>query len=410
MKITFLKAREILDSRGFPTVEVELELTYSVIGRAMVPSGASTGSKEALELRDGDIRYMGKGVLKAVKHVNHNIRNSILNNSYLNQEEFDQALIELDGTENKSNLGANAILACSLAFARAKAGLNNTPLFKSIKPQGEKSLPTPFINIINGGAHADNNLAIQEFMIVPIANCTFNDKLRMGSEVFHSLKKLLHNKGFSTGIGDEGGFAPNFKSTTEALDMIIEAIKLAGYQPGIDIAVAIDAAASEFFHENLYHIDGKQLSSDEIIKFYTRLSDKYPIISLEDPLSEFDTLRAWQDITLTLGQKLQIVGDDIFVTNPKILTQGIEDHVANAILIKLNQIGTLTETLATIDLAYKNNYKVIISHRSGETEDAFIAHLAVAVNSGQIKTGSLCRGERIAKYNELIRIAEILGN
>lgn len=404
--ITTLKAREILDSRGNPTVEAEVVLDGAFQAVAASPSGASTGSKEALELRDGDKkRYLGKGVLKAVSNVNDNIAKAIIGNKFASFKEFDKALIDLDGTENKSKLGANAILACSLAFAKAFAKSQGKDLFQLI---GNKfAMPRPMMNIINGGAHADNPIDIQEFMVIPNLKNGFSEALRMGVEVFHNLKSILKNKGMNTNVGDEGGFAPNLKTAKEALDSIMEAIHAAGYKAGEDINIALDCAASEFYKDGKYNMEGKDFSSSELVKFYEDLVAGYPIVSIEDPMSEFDE-DGWVQMTATLGKKIQIVGDDIFVTNPKILKHGIEKGIGNSILIKLNQIGTLTETLDTIELARSNNYTTIISHRSGETEDTSIAHLAVGTSAGQIKTGSLCRTDRVCKYNELLRISEKL--
>ncbi len=407
-KIEEIRAREILDSRGNPTVEAEV-LANGVLGRAQIPSGASTGEKEALELRDKDPkRYMGKGVQKAVHNVNEVIAPRLKGREVTDQKTIDQLLIELDGTENKSTLGANAILGVSLACARAGARIKKVPLYLYLGGEEARRLPVPFMNIINGGAHADNKLDIQEFMIVPIGAPKFSEALRMGVEVFHNLKAVLKKKGLSTAVGDEGGFAPPLSSTTEALDLIQTAIDAAGYQPGKDVALALDCAASEFYENQVYHIEGTKKSSHEMIDFYTGLLDQYPIISIEDGLSEMDW-EGWKSLTEHLGQKIQLVGDDIFVTNPGILSQGIQKGIANSILIKVNQIGTLTETIQTVRMAQKANYTTIISHRSGETEDSFIADLAVAMNAGQIKTGSASRTDRMAKYNQLLRIEEELG-
>lgn len=409
MKIKRLFAREILDSRGNPTIEVDLELD-SGFGRAAIPSGASTGSKEALELRDGDkARFLGKGVLKAVSNVNEIVAKALVGNEFPSQDILDDFLIRLDGTKNKERLGANSILGVSLAYAKAVANAHNKPLFAMIDPGSKKSIPRPMMNIINGGAHADNALDVQEFMIIPVKYDNFKHALQMGTEVFHTLKTILHEAELSTGVGDEGGFAPQLRSTKEAIELILTAIEKAGYKAGEDISIALDVAASEFFDNGLYQMIGekKSYNSHQIIEFYKELVDSYPIISIEDPISEFDH-EGWQMITKTLGDKIQIVGDDVFVTSPDILKMGIEQKMANAILIKLNQIGTLTETLKTINLAHSNNFKTIISHRSGETEDTTISHLAVAANSGQIKTGSLCRTDRVCKYNELLRIEELL--
>ncbi len=408
MEIKSIKAREILDSRGNPTIESDVILSDNSMGRASSPSGASTGSKEALELRDGGSRYLGKGVLTAVNNVNNIIAKEILGKEFASQADLDNFLIQLDGTENKSSLGANAILSVSLGFAKAFAASKHMQLFQSIREK-EISIPRPMMNIINGGAHADNALDIQEFMIIPLKYSNFGEALRMGAEVFHTLKKILHERDYNTNIGDEGGFAPALGSTEECLDLILTAIEKAGYKQGEDLALGLDVAASEFYENGLYQLKGenKILNSDQMIKYFEKLVNSYPIISIEDPLSEFDC-EGWKNITKALGSKIQIVGDDIFVTNPKILSQGIKNKVANAILIKLNQIGTLTETIETVKLAQQNNYKAIISHRSGETEDTTISHLSVALNAGQIKTGSLCRTDRVAKYNELLRIEEYI--
>ncbi len=404
-KIISLKAREILDSRGNPTVEADLWLTDGSFGRAAVPSGASVGEHEAIELRDNNSRYLGKGVLKAVEGVNTEIAGFLRNSDFNSQAELDQALISLDGTENKSRLGANALLAVSLAFAKAAALSSGKMLYQYIG--NGTTLPRPMMNIINGGAHADNELAIQEFMIVPLKFSSSREALRCGAEIFQSLRATLKKRGYNTNVGDEGGVAPNIARASEALDYIMEAIVAAGYKPQDEVAIAIDAAASEFYEDQIYHIEDEVLASDELVKYYVNLVNNYPIISLEDPMSEHDHV-GWKIITEALGGKIQIVGDDIFVTNPKILKKGIEDHIANAVLIKLNQIGTLTETMETIKLAHANGYKAIISHRSGETEDTTIAHLAVGSGAGQIKTGSPCRTDRICKYNELMRIEEEL--
>lgn len=405
-KITRIKGREIIDSRGNPTVEVDLELASGAFGRASVPSGASVGKFEAVELRDKDAsRYLGKGVLKAVSNVNFEIADNLLNKPFEDQIAIDQTLIELDSTENKSRLGANATLAVSLAFARAAAEQNSLHLYQYLG--SECIMPRPMMNIINGGAHADNKINIQEFMIIPHHGKTFKDKLRMGAEVFHCLKAILKNKGHNTNVGDEGGFAPQLNSTTEALDLILQAIEAAGYKPDDHISLALDSAASEFYKDGLYEVDGERLDSSEMIDFYAELVNKYPIISLEDPLAE-DDFEGWINMTNTLKHKTQIVGDDIFVTNERILRKGINRGIANAILIKPNQIGTLSETLNTIHFAHENSYNTIISHRSGETEDTFISHLAVGSGAWQIKTGSLCRTDRICKYNELLRIEETI--
>lgn len=403
-------AREILDSRGNPTVEVEVGLESGHTGRAAVPSGASTGSREALELRDGDKRrYKGKGVTKAVEHVNDEIAEAIVGMNALRQVEIDNALIDLDGTDNKDRLGANALLGVSLAVARAAANFLALPLYQYLGGVNAKVLPVPLMNIINGGAHAPNNLDIQEFMILPIGAETFADALRMGAETFHALRGLLAADGHVTSVGDEGGFAPNLKSHDEAFLYIMRAIEEAGYTPGVDIALAIDAAASEFYADGVYTLKGEglALTSEEMVKYLEAFTEKYPLVSIEDGLAENDWA-GWRLLTVTLGDRVQIVGDDLFVTNPEILAQGIEEGVGNSILIKLNQIGTLTETLDTIEIAKQHGYTTIVSHRSGETEDAFIADLAVGTNAGQIKTGSLCRSDRLAKYNQLLRIEEQL--
>ena len=402
-------SREILDSRGNPTVEVEVTLDTGHTGRAAVPSGASTGSREALEKRDGESRYLGKGVLGAVDAVREEIAGEVVGMDALRQAALDDALIELDGTENKSRLGANAMLGVSMATARAAAKFLGIPLYNYIGGINAKVLPVPLMNIINGGAHAPNNLDIQEFMIVPLAADTFAEALRMGAETFHHLKKILAKDGHVTSVGDEGGFAPNLKSHKDAFEYIIKAIEAAGYRPGPDIALAIDAAASEFYKDGKYVLAGekKTLSSQDMVEYLGDFVRNYPLISIEDGLAEGDW-EGWSQLTATLGERIQIVGDDIFVTNPEILARGIEEGCANSILIKLNQIGTLTETLDTIEMAKSAAYTTVISHRSGETEDSFIADLAVAVNAGQIKTGSLCRSDRLAKYNQLLRIEENL--
>ncbi|MCD6181965.1 MAG: phosphopyruvate hydratase [Candidatus Cloacimonetes bacterium] len=403
-------AREILDSRGNPTIEVDVELDSGAFGTAMVPSGASTGEHEAIELRDGDDRYGGKGVLKAVENVNEIIAPELIGLDALDQISIDEVMIELDGTANKSRLGANAMLGVSLAVARAAADELGLPLYRYIGGTNARTLPVPMSNIINGGSHADNNVDLQEFMIMPVGADTFSDGLRMNAEVFHALKSYLKKNGFSTAVGDEGGFAPNFESNEAALQAIVKAIDLAGYRPGKDIAIALDPAASEFYKNGKYHLDaeGKVLTSAEMVDFYADLIDNYPIVSLEDGLAE-DDWDGWKLLTEKLGNKIQIMGDDLFVTNVDRLQKGLDMGVTNSILIKLNQIGTLTETLNTIELAKTHNLTCVISHRSGETADTFISDLAVAMNTGQIKTGSLCRSERIAKYNQLLRIEEELG-
>lgn len=408
-KIKDIKAREILDSRGNPTVEVDVILENGVMGRAAVPSGASTGIREALELRDNDKnRYMGKGVLKAVNNVNTEIRDLVIGMESTNQKEIDYKMIELDGTETKSRLGANAMLGVSMAVLKASANEKNIPLYKYIGDG--KTLPVPMMNILNGGAHADNKLDFQEFMIIPQAS-TIKERVRIGAEVFHNLKNVLKSKGLATSVGDEGGFAPNLENNTEGFELIIEAIKKAGYVPGVDVKLGIDVAASEFYEDGKYVLagEGRSLTTDELIEFYKELCSKYPIISIEDPVDENDW-EGFRKITEELGDKVQLVGDDLFVTNKKCLQKGIDNHAGNAILLKVNQIGTITETLETIELARKNNYKTIISHRSGETEDTTIASLAVGLDLGQIKTGSLSRTDRVCKYNELMRIEEELEN
>ena len=403
-KIKDVIGREILDSRGNPTVEVDVYLESGAFGRAAVPSGASTGEREALELRDGGDRYMGKGVLKAVEHVNKELRNLVIGMEASNQKELDYAMINLDGTETKSRFGANAILGISMAALKASANEKNMPLYKYI---GEgRTLPRPMMNIINGGAHADNKLDFQEFMIIPNRD-TIKERVRVGAEVFHNLKKVLNSKGLATGVGDEGGFAPDLQSNTEGFELIMEAVRKAGYEPGKDVSIAIDVAASEFYEDGKYVLagEGRSLTTEELIKFYEELVSKYPIISIEDPVDENDW-EGFRLITERLGDKIQLVGDDLFVTNKKCLQMGIDNHAGNAILLKVNQIGTITETLETIELAKKNGYKTVISHRSGETEDTTIADLAVGLDLGQIKTGSMSRTDRICKYNQLMRIEE----
>ena len=401
-KIKNVTGREVLDSRGNPTVEVDVILESGILGRAIVPSGASTGEREALELRDGGSRYMGKGVQKAVENVNTIIKNAVIGMDSLNQKELDEKMIELDGTKTKSKLGANAILAVSMANLKAAALYEGMPLYKYIGNGSQ--LPIAMMNILNGGAHADNPLDIQEFMIVPQRD-TMSERIRVGAEVFHHLKKILKDKGMVTAVGDEGGFAPNIGSNEEALELIVEAIKDANYKPGEDVLLALDISASELYDNGYYNIEGKKLNISELIAYYEYLVNKYPIWSIEDPVDENDW-NGFKLITERLGNKIQIVGDDLFVTNKEYLQKGIDNKCGNAILIKVNQIGTITETLETIELAKKNNYKTIISHRSGETEDTIIAHLAVGLNLGEIKTGSMSRTDRICKYNELMRIEE----
>ena len=403
-------AREVLDSRGNPTVEVEVVLESGYMGRAIVPSGASTGEREALELRDGDPkRYKGKGVLRAVANVNDIIAPKILGLDAIDQAYIDDLMIELDGTENKSSLGANAILGVSMAVARAAAEFMSLPLYQYIGGIRARELPVPMMNVINGGAHAQNSLDVQEFMIVPVGADNFTEAIRMGVEVFHTLKGVLKDKGYATGVGDEGGFAPQIGSTKEALDILLVAIQKAGFKAGKDILLALDVAASELYKKGKYAIDGNTWTSDKLIDFYDSLIGNYPIISIEDGLAQNDW-KGWKKFTDKCASKIQIVGDDIFVTNPKIFMEGVSKGVANSILIKLNQIGTVTETLTTIEMAKRAGYTCVISHRSGETEDTFIADLAVATNVGQIKTGSASRSERIAKYNQLMRIENELGD
>jgi len=405
-------AREIMDSRGNPTVEVDVLLESGVIGRAAVPSGASTGAKEAVELRDGDkSRYLGKGVLNAIENVNTEITEAIIGLDAEEQSFIDKTLIELDGTENKDRLGANAILGVSMACARAAAEESGLPLYRYLGGSAFMQLPTPMMNIINGGAHADNSVDIQEFMIVPAGLPTFREALRAGAEVFHALKKTLHAKGLATTVGDEGGFAPNLPSNESALQLIMESIEAAGYEPGKDIYLGLDCASTEFYKEGKYHLEseGAALTSAEFCDYLATLAGKYPIITIEDGMDEFDW-DGWDLLTQRLGKTTQLVGDDLFVTNPKILREGIQKGVANSVLIKVNQIGTLTETFQTIEMAKRANYTAVVSHRSGETEDTTIADISVATNALQIKTGSLCRSERVAKYNQLLRIEEELGD
>jgi enolase len=405
-------AREILDSRGNPTVEADVLLESGVLGRAAVPSGASTGSREAIELRDGDkSRYLGKGVLKAVEHVNTEICEAIIGLDVEDQAFIDQTMIELDGTENKSRLGANALLAVSMACARAAAEQAGLPLYRYLGGAAPMALPVPMMNIINGGAHANNNIDMQEFMVIPVGAPSFREALRYGAEVFHALKKLLDDAGMATTVGDEGGFAPNLESHEAALKLIVQAIEKAGLQPGIDVAIGVDCAASEFYKDGLYHLEseGLKLTSAEFTDYLAAWCDKYPIISIEDGMAEGDW-DGWKIHTEKLGRRVQLVGDDLFVTNAKILKEGIEKGIANSILIKVNQIGTLSETFQAIEMAKQAGYTSVISHRSGETEDTTIADLAVATNARQIKTGSLSRSDRMAKYNQLLRIEEELGD
>ena len=411
-KIVGLHARQILDSRGNPTVEVEVILDTGIIGRASVPSGASTGSREAIELRDGDSeKYMGKGVEKAIKNIRDKIAPLVLGFEVTEQVLIDQLMVDLDGTKNKAKLGANAILGVSLAVAKAAASDLNLPLYQYVGGTNAKKLPLPMMNVLNGGSHADNNIDIQEFMIIPVGADSFKDCLRMGTEIFHHLKSVLKNNNCSTAVGDEGGFAPDLKSNEEAIEVLLKAIKSAGYKAGKDILLGLDVAATELYRNKKYILTAnkkEKLSSNEMIDYLGQLVDKYPIISIEDGLAENDW-NGWKTLTNRIGKKVQVVGDDVFVTNTSILKKGIKDGVANSILIKLNQIGTLTETLNAVEMAKAAGYTVVISHRSGETEDTTIADIAVAVNAGQIKTGSLCRTDRVAKYNQLLRIEEMLG-
>lgn len=405
-----IHAREVIDSRGNPTVEVEVFLESGDLGRAIVPSGASTGSREALELRDGnDERYMGKGVTKAVANVIETIQPNLIGYDALEQREVDKLMIELDGTENKSKLGANAMLGVSMATAHAAAQYAGVPLFRYLGGPFAHTLPVPMMNVLNGGAHADNNVDFQEFMIIPVKYPTFRECLRQGAEIFHTLKKVLHDKNLNTAVGDEGGFAPDLKSNEEGLKVLVEAVEKAGYQPGEDTFIAMDAASSEFYKEGRYELQGEGLSLDSqgLAELYADYKKKYPVVSLEDGMAE-DDWDGWKTLTDLLGDKMQLVGDDLFVTNRKVLRKGIDSGVANSILIKVNQIGTLTETIETINLAKLNGYTNVVSHRSGESEDITIADLAVAVDAGQIKTGSMSRSDRIAKYNQLLRIEEIL--
>ena len=412
--IEFIHSRQILDSRGNPTVEVDVYTSNGGFGRAAVPSGASTGIHEAVELRDGDKgAYLGKGVTKAISNINSTINNELNGMSIFDQAEIDQKMIELDGTPNKSNLGANAILGVSLACAKAAADELGQPLFRYVGGVNANTLPVPMMNILNGGSHADNKIDIQEFMVMPFGAKTFSEALQMGTEVFHHLKKVLKDKGLSTNVGDEGGFAPNIGSNEEAIEVVLQAIEAAGYKPGKDIWIALDAAASEFYNEDkkayVFESTGEEMSSSEFVQFWKEWVDKYPIVSIEDGLAE-DDWSGWEELTKAVGDKCQLVGDDLFVTNTKRLSRGIDESIANSILIKVNQIGTLTETIEAVSLATKHSYSSVMSHRSGETEDYTIADLAVALSTGQIKTGSASRSDRMSKYNQLLRIEEQLGN
>ena len=410
-KISHVAAREVLDSRGNPTVEVDVTLSSGATGRAIVPSGASTGAHEATELRDGGTRFKGKGVLTAVANVNGEIATALVGNDASNQTAIDNRLCELDGTPNKSRLGANAILGASLATAHASAAERKLPLFASIGGDEACVLPVPMMNVLNGGVHADNNVDLQEFMIMPIGASSFSEGLRWGVETYHTLKSLLHDRKLATAVGDEGGFAPNLASNEDAIAILVDAIEAAGFKPGIDIAIALDPAMSELYKDGKYHLagEGQVFTSDQLVAWWTTLVNKYPIVSIEDGMAE-DDWAGWSSLTKALGSRVQLVGDDLFVTNVKRLQRGIDESVANSVLIKVNQIGTLTETLNTISLARNNHYTSVMSHRSGETEDATIADLAVATNCGQIKTGAPARSDRVAKYNQLLRIEQILGN
>ena len=410
-QIADIRAREVIDSRGNPTVEADVILNSGAMGRAAVPSGASTGAREAIELRDGDTtRYLGKGVLTAVENVNEEIRDALLGREASDQTGIDQIMIELDGTPNKERLGANALLAVSLATAKASASEAGMPLYRHLGGEEAVQMPVPMMNIINGGAHADNSVDLQEFMIMPVGVPSIGDAIRAGAEVFHALKKVLSAKGLNTAVGDEGGFAPDLPSNEAAIEVILQAVESAGYTAGEDMFIAIDAASSEFYKDGKYVLasEGKQLSSEEFVDYLDAWVNKYPIISIEDGMAE-DDWDGWAKLTERMGKRVQLVGDDLFVTNTAILQEGIDKHIANSILIKVNQIGTLTETLAAIEMAKKANYTAVISHRSGETEDTTIADLAVATQAGQIKTGSMSRSDRVAKYNQLLRIAEQLG-
>ena len=410
-KISHVAAREVLDSRGNPTVEVDVTLSSGATGRAIVPSGASTGAHEATELRDGGTRFKGKGVLTAVANVNGEIATALVGNDASNQTAIDNTLCELDGTPNKSRLGANAILGASLATAHASAAERKLPLFASIGGDEACVLPVPMMNVLNGGVHADNNVDLQEFMIMPIGASSFSEGLRWGVETYHTLKSLLHDRKLATAVGDEGGFAPNLASNEDAIAILVDAIEAAGFKPGIDIAIALDPAMSELYKDGKYHLagEGQVFTSDQLVAWWTTLVNKYPIVSIEDGMAE-DDWAGWSSLTKALGSRVQLVGDDLFVTNVKRLQRGIDESVANSVLIKVNQIGTLTETLNTISLARNNHYTSVMSHRSGETEDATIADLAVATNCGQIKTGAPARSDRVAKYNQLLRIEQRLGS
>ena len=413
MTIANVHAREILDSRGNPTVEVDVELEYGILGRAAVPSGASTGEHEAVELRDADaMRYLGKGVRKAVENVNTIIADALKGADPFAQEAIDQTMLTLDGTPNKGNLGANAILGVSLAVAKAAAAEAGLPLYQYIGGTNAKELPLPMMNVLNGGSHADNNVDLQEFMIMPVGANTFGEALRIGTEIFHNLKAVLQDRNYNTAVGDEGGFAPDLRSNEEALQVLIEGIERAKYIPGDEVLLALDPASSEFYKDGVYRLEAEakpDKSPDEMVDFYANLVDKYPIISIEDGMAE-DDWEGWKLLTEAIGEKVQLVGDDLFVTNTNRLQQGIDGSIGNSILIKVNQIGTLTETLDAIELAKRFNYTAVVSHRSGETEDTTIADIVVGVNAGQIKTGSLCRTDRICKYNQLLRIEEQLGS
>ncbi|MFH5805702.1 phosphopyruvate hydratase [Alienimonas sp. DA493] len=409
LAITSVHGRQVLDSRGNPTVEVDVRLEDGTLGRAIVPSGASTGAHEAVELRDGDAdEWVGKGVSKAVRNVNEVLADALIDLDATDQAAVDRAMLELDGTDNKGKLGANAILACSLSVAHAAAKASYLPLFRYLGGVGAVTLPAPMMNIINGGEHASNGIDIQEFMVMPLGFDTFSDGLRAGVETFHHLKKVLAGKGYSTNVGDEGGFAPDLKSTDEAMEVILQAIENAGYAPGDQIKLALDCASTEFYKNGAYHIEGKELSSEGMVEYLAKLAEKYPVCSIEDGLAE-DDWDGWKKLTDAIGDDVQLVGDDLFVTNSSRLADGIEQGVGNSILVKVNQIGTLTETIEAVQMAYRNGYTAVMSHRSGETEDTTIADLAVALNTGQIKTGSASRTDRIAKYNQLLRIEEMLG-